>query len=240
VTLPAGSPGLAAGMLVQFGFTNETINYLGTGVFYDNLDVRVVPGIFATDFEDLQTASEAPPGSDLGAGWLTYVLVLGPEGYAYNNGQPFPAPNGNLISQIDDIEGNNVLNVYTDYGNGDAQAKGIVTSVFQEFTIQETIQGDLVMTFDAYVPEGGLEAGATAGAFINVLNPNDFYSQVARVDLDLTDSLTGDFQTFSVTLPAGSPGLAAGMLVQFGFTNETINYLGTGVFYDNLVLTSGE
>jgi beta-glucanase (GH16 family) len=192
--------------------------------------------IFTSSFEDLTPVAEAE-GASIGSGWLTFVSVLGAEGYAYNDGAPFAAPNGGLISQIDVVDGNQVLNVYSDYGNADGQGKGMVTSVFQEYVIGETISGDLVFTFEAYRPEGGLAEGATASAFMTVLDPENNYNLVVQEVLVLNSTLSGEFQTFTVTLPQGSPGLESGLLLQFGFRSETIDYAGTGVLYDNIRLT---
>ena len=107
-------------------------------------------------------------------------------------------------------------------------------NVFQERTITlDDVGSTLVFTFDAKA--GNIEPPTTALAFLQTLNPDAGFSPSAQDTVDTTNlPATWDGFTLSINIPDSS---FVDHILQFGFRNTASGFAGSGVFYDNTVLT---
>ncbi|HET9328667.1 MAG TPA: T9SS type A sorting domain-containing protein [Candidatus Eisenbacteria bacterium] len=190
---------------------------------------------YAQTFEGLV---QSDPGALAGNGWLVFANVFSPDHSTYYYGYgPFPAPNGGPgfsgidIGQGSTDQGVQQLVVYNDYNNGHhAAGFQIEANVFQQQTIGAPDVGNTwVFRFDAKL--GNLMPPSTALAFIKTLDPNNGYAMTNFITFDTTN-LPTTWSTNSIAISIG-PSLV-GQILQFGFANTASNYVGSGVFYDNL------
>ena len=104
------------------------------------------------------------------------------------------APNGENISSISSGEagangGDQYLNIFSNYGD-DHNSFCLETSVYREFIINDSFEGDFSFSFDAKRPaaEGSaVEEPSSARAFIKKLDPNSGFSTVEYEWQDMTD-----------------------------------------------------
>ncbi len=157
-------------------------------------------------------------------------------------------------------QGAQVLSVFSDYNNSAAQTAGgettpgsgvytggqlVDANVYVEFVVEAADLGTTVtFAFDSKM--GDFQAGPVAGsdpvfnaeaeAFVKVLKSSDFsYSELVADKMDMagTPVTWGTYSVSIVIDPAWE-----GELLQAGFRNKTSNYAPSGVFYDNISLTS--
>jgi len=193
---------------------------------------------YSQDFESLTVSDPNALSND---GWLVYGNVYSPTmTYLYGYG-PYPAPNHNLaFSQIVTGEGgidqgDQQLSVFSDYENTDQAIGNIIESnVYREWTVAAADTG-LVWTFAFQAKLGNLEGASTAAAFIKTLDPNNGYALTHFETVDMT-SIPATWGGYSVQLYVDSS--LVGQIFQIGFLNTATNYEGSGVFYDNVVLSS--
>lgn len=193
---------------------------------------------YSQSFEGL-TMSD--PGALANDGWKVFGNVFNSSGgYLYGYG-PFPAPNGgNGFSAIGTGEGgvaqgNQYLNVYSDYNNGDhANGNLIEANVFQEQIISGADLGQTVQfSFDYKAAAGAGPAGSTtAKAFFKVLNPNSGFALVAFPTLETTGASSSSWASGSISLTIDSSW--TGHILQFGFMNTATQYQPSAVLYDNI------
>lgn len=197
---------------------------------------------YSEDAEGLDQGS----GSALGdAGWLVGANVFSgpPPGAGYLYGYfAFPAPNGGaafsaiVVGEGGSEQGAQQLSIYSDYNNADhGNGNTIEAIVFRERTI---LAGDVGRTFTFSVDAkiGNLTGSSTANFFFKVLRQSDSsYAQLAYPNFDTT-AIPSTWGTYSVSL-AITPEMQ-GELLQFGFSSKASGYEGSGVFYDNLVVSS--
>ena len=144
-------------------------------------------------------------------------------------------------------QGDQYLNVYTDYNNAD-QPNGfnINTNVLQESTIDA---GDLgstwTLTFDSKSPfSGGLAdrnltggtpqlSSTTATAFIKTLDPSNGFATTNDIRVDMTNVSNTEWGQYSISLDLAD-ALLEGQLIQFGFNTIATSYDNSGVYYDNI------
>lgn len=157
-------------------------------------------------------------------------------------------------------QGAQVLSVFSDYNNSAAHTAGGETSpgsgiytggdlvnaiVFVEYFVEEADLGTTVtLTFDAKV--GDFQASPVLGtvppfdpeaeAFIQVLDPANFFQAYPNRDSYDTDQIGVEWGAYSVSLTIDPSW--EGKLLQAGFRSKTSNYQASGVFYDNVSLTS--
>jgi hypothetical protein len=182
------------------------------------------------DFDGLNAGDTAALGND---GWLVFGNVFGLDwAYWYGYG-PFPAPNdGGAFCTIGIDGGNQFLNVFSDYNNGDHPNAWIESNVFQEQIVDASDVGETwIFIFDA--KRGNLVAPTTAAAFIKTLDPNAGYAMTNYITQDMTSTSDMAWTNYSISIYIDS-GLA-GQILQFGFNNICTNYAGSGVYYDNVV-----
>ena len=189
---------------------------------------------YSQDFESMVQADPAALSSD---GWKVFGNAYSTTfTYLYGYG-PFPAPNpGAGFCAVDagqggPAQGAQQLSVYSDYNNtGQGSGQWIEANVYREQTIAA---GDVGrrwrFRFDAKL--GNLVTPTTAAGFIKTLDPAAGFALTNFIQADMTN-IPATWSTYSVEIEI-TPALA-GQLLQIGFVNTTTNYVGSGVFYDNL------
>jgi hypothetical protein len=148
------------------------------------------------------------------------------------------APNGPQISALaDDGGGNQFMNVYANYANGlvhnnPPAQENISVYVNQAFGAADTASG-ATWQFDfdyAENPPNPVTGATTTGAFIRVFDV--FFNLLDQQMFDTNASATAAFQSASLSQTLDSAWTNGN--IQFGFTNKTGDYQGSGRFYDNV------
>ena len=183
-------------------------------------------------------------------------------------GAPNGGPGFSSVATGDTVpSGANYLNVYSDYnccglGGGTPEGHGNATDevhalVLREYTIEASDIGKtLTFTFDAKRPDfvddgGGFDQGpavandyclptpcsSTAGAFIKTLDPSMGFNTTNLVQEDMTAIDQASWTSFSMMLAVTDP-LLVGQILQVGFENRAVNFNTTGVYYDNISITT--
>lgn len=193
---------------------------------------------YSQNFENLTLSDTAALTND---GWLVFGNVFESNGdYVYGYGT-FPAPNaGNAFCSIASGEagaaqGQQYLNVFSDYNNGDhANNRRIESNVFQERVVGASNLGKTYkFTFDYKASSMFGPAGqTTAAAFIKVLDPTAGYALVAFPTVSTTTASTSAWTTASITITIDNAW--TGNIFQIGFMNTATNYEASGVYYDNI------
>lgn len=191
--------------------------------------------VYSQDFDSLDINSPTALSDD---GWQVGANVFSPTGQFLFNYFAFPAPNGGAAfsALVNDRggpdQGTNQLSVYNDYNNADSHAAGqfVQAVVFQEIPLTgaET-EANWSFSFDA--ARGNIEAGTTTAAFITVLDPANGFAQT---DLAFVDANEIGFDWSSFELSIFVDASQAGQILQFGFLSTTTNFLGSGMYYDNI------
>ncbi len=201
---------------------------------------------YEQDFESLDLMGETALSDE---DWVVFGNVFDDQGgYRYGYGA-FPAPNGGAAfsaiatGQGGPEQGDQQLSIYDDYNNAD-HAKGwlIESNVFQERTITaDDVGKTLRFAFDA--KRGNINDAAdplcpctsTAFAFIKTLNPAAGFATTNLVQQETT-ALPDTWNRYTLTLAID--GGLVGQLLQVGFQANATLYQPSGVFYDNLVVSS--
>jgi hypothetical protein len=188
--------------------------------------------------QNFETLTQADPAALSNDGWVVYGNVYTAGGsWIYGYGT-FPAPNGSsAFCSIDAgqggaLQGLQQLSVYSDYNNTD-QALGrlIEADVFHEQTIGAAdLHTTWTFQFDAKL--GNLVSPTKAVAFIKTIDPLHSYATTNYINLDMT-AIPATWNTYTISIALDSTALA-GQFLQFGFGSTTSNYVGSGVFYDNI------
>ncbi len=196
---------------------------------------RAALATYTQNFESLTISDPAALSND---GWLVYGNVFTPaKVYMYGYG-PFPAPNPGggfcaiAVGQGGPLQGAQQLSIYADYNNTDQAVGNLVESnTYREQTVAAADVGK-IWTFQFDAKLGNLVPPTTAVAFIKTLNPSAGYALTNFITVDMT-AIPITWNTYSLQLTI-TPDLV-GQLAQIGFANTCTNYVGSGVFYDNLV-----
>ncbi len=207
----------------------------------DDIEDPVVE--YALDLEALDPNSPTALSAE---GWLVYVNVFNPgppptHAFGYSFG---PAPNGFPVSAVVSgqggaEQGSLQFSFYSDYncclGAGHNTGQLVETNIYKERTITAGDVGrTFTFTFDGKL--GNLTGATTANAFFKVLmQSNGSYVPLAFPNIDTT-ALPSTWGTYSVSLDI-TPAMQ-GELLQFGFSNTATNFVGSGMFYDNLEVSS--
>jgi beta-glucanase (GH16 family) len=213
--------------------------------------------VYSQDFENLDAGNPDALGTNGGDGFVVFASVwdgeVGTGVFQYQYG-PFPAPNGGPgFSAIAGGEGGvdqgaQYLNIYSDYNNQDhGNGLTINTSVFQEpRSLASPIEpADIglcwTFTFDYKSPafDGIADpaSNATANAFIVTLDPNAGFAATNDIRFDTTDASNADWASGSIDIDTADPALV-GQILQFGFNTTATNFEDSGVFYDNIVIST--
>lgn len=195
---------------------------------------------YQQDFETLVQADTAALAND---DWKVFGNVFDPTGTIYYYGYgPFPAPNNSppgpafcLIadSQGGPPQGAQQLVVFSDYNSGEHGAGNrIESNVFRERTI---VAGDVgrTLTFQFEAKLGDIAGASTALAFIKTLDPG--FNLVDFVTVDMT-AIPTTWGTYSLSLDIDAPRV--GFTLQYGFANTASNYEPSGIFYDNVAVST--
>ena len=193
---------------------------------------------YVQSFEGLNISDPAALTVD---GWVVYgnVFTADHATYLYGYG-PYGAPNpGGGFCAIDagqggPDQGTQQLSVYNDYNNTD-HAKGyqIESNVYREQTVGGA-EGRSTWTFQFDAKMGNLVAPSTALAFIKTINPAAGYATTNFISVDMT-AIPASWNTYTLSITL-DPSLA-GQLLQIGFASTASHYVGSGVFYDNVVFS---
>lgn len=189
---------------------------------------------YTQNFEGLVQTDPAALGND---GWKVFGNVFSPDHSVYYYGYGvYPAPNnaggfcGIDLTPEPGYAAQDMV-VYSDYNNADhGVGNQIEANVFQEQTVGAADVGNTwTFRFDAKL--GNLVAPTTALAFIKTLDPNAGWAMTNFITADMT-STPAAWSSYSLSILI-TPALS-GQILQFGFANTCSNYLGSGVWYDNV------
>ncbi len=187
---------------------------------------------YSQDFQGLSLSDPAALSSD---GWSFFVNAFQPNG-DYAGGYGDAAPNGPQISALsDDGNGNQYLNVYSDYNNGDQGPPNnflLETNVYQQQTIGAadlnttiTFDFDYRAADDPFQPSGG----TTTFAFIKVFDP-----AFNLLDIQLLETTNASMVFTSGSLSQLIDPNWTDAILQFGFLSNVTNFEPSGVYYDNV------
>ena len=190
---------------------------------------------FTADFE----SQDPSAGTDV-VGWSVYVNVFTGDTYAYGYGFGAKVNDEqalNISDEAGDGQGSQVLNVFSDYTNREAQESGqrVEVNVYREFTIDAGDSGDMRFEFGAKRPADtslAISAPGSAAGFIKILDPNNGYQTVVYETVDTTSISSTDWSRLGVEVTLDGT-TQAGLLIQFGFTVSSANDAASGVLYDN-------
>ncbi|MDG1064987.1 MAG: hypothetical protein P8O91_02115 [Luminiphilus sp.] len=159
------------------------------------------------------------------SGWLAYIDAFETDcvttkgyGYAYTIGA------GQVAVLADGID-SKVLNVFSNYDDGNQPDLCLKSSVYREVTLVDDNVGDYSFSFIAEPPEA---VGSNTNGFIKVLDPAAGY---AAIGLEAVETTAGGEVTVSLTVDESM----VGKLLQFGFDTLAAGYDNSGMQYDNLV-----
>ena len=197
--------------------------------------------VYTQDFETLDQASTTALGD---AGFLVFGNVYsGTTGDVIGFYGPFPAPNNPAAAAFSLIasgqggaeQGAEQLLIFSDYNNQAEMTAGnlVEALTFQEITIGAGDVGK-TLTFSFQGKLGDLSGDSTAYAFIKTLAPPT-YDQTNLVTVDTT-SIPATWGNHSISLDIIAP--LVGQILQFGFSATAMNNEPSGVFYDNIVVTT--
>lgn len=190
-------------------------------------------------YEDFE--ANDPEASEIGGDWLIYGNVFTPAGDYVGGYGAFNAPNGSggfssiASGQATADQGSQYLNVFSDYNNTEAHDAGntVEAIVYQERVVPASIGFELRLTFDAKAPSvDGIAAPSTAGAFVQVLDPNNGFATTMRQEVDMSSVAADAWSAFSVAGDVASS--MEGQIMQFGFYSKATNYDPSAVSYDNV------
>lgn len=194
---------------------------------------------YSQNFEVLTMSDPAALTND---GWLVFGNVFEANGnYVYGYG-PFGAPNNGqafcaiATGEAGAPQGQQYLNVFSDYNNGDhGIGRKIESNVFQERVVGAADLGKTYKFEFDYKASSQFGPGGqtTAAAFIKVLNPNAGYALVAFPTVVTTAASTTNWASSSITITIDNAW--TGHIFQIGFMNTATQYQPSGVYYDNIV-----
>ena len=196
---------------------------------------------YTQDFEGLDAASGSALGDD---GWLVGANVFNSGGGFLYNYFSFPAPNGGsgfsgiATGEGGAAQGAQQLNTYNDYNNQDhfnGSGNVLEAILFREWTVGAADVGK-TYTFDYDAKLGNLAAPTTSNAFIKTIDPGAGFATTNFVvdDTTGTSPSTWESNSLALTIDAG----LVGQIFQIGFSSTATAGNDSGVFYDNVSLTS--
>jgi hypothetical protein len=194
---------------------------------------------YSQDFEGLDQSDGGALAAD---GWLVYGNVFGPFPnwwwwYGYG---AFPAPNhpwgfsSIVTGEGGAAQGEQQLNVYSDYGNGNhGYPAWIESNVFEERTIGAADVGS-TWRFEFDAKRGNIELNSTASAFIKTFTP--WWAMTNFIQEPMTH-IPDTWDTYHIDVYIDES--LVGGVMQFGFVNWATMYEGSAIFYDNINLDLG-
>ncbi|MDJ0928681.1 MAG: family 16 glycosylhydrolase [Gammaproteobacteria bacterium] len=209
---------------------------------------------YAEDFELLDAGNS---DALTNAGFTVFADVwmgdVGSGVFQYSYG-PFGAPNGGPgfaaigSGEAGPEQGLQYVSIYSDYNNADhGNGLTINTSVFQEprSNTNRITAADIpscwTFEFDYRAPSmDGIAdpaSNATASAYIITLDPNAGFAATNDIRFDTTGASNTNWASGSISIDLSDPALVD-QILQVGFNTRATNFEDSGVFYDNLQLTS--
>mgnify|MGYP001029648713 FL=1 len=188
---------------------------------------------YSTGFDDASSLTEWRGGRAVVVQWDDPACTSYNSQYDYDFANPGTDQVAALVTS--DATGSSVLNTFSDYNNAAFQPNGCVTvNIFREYTIAAGDEGDYEFKFVNAFPNDPANTAVSAQAFIKILDPNNGYNDV--LSGALVQSVTGSEgeKTISVTIDSS----AAGLILQYGFSNASANYQETGMYYDDVCFDS--
>ena len=248
--------GLVEGVTLIFDLGTVGQGGLDWTFYYDDilLPTGEPPGPeveFAENFESFDINNISALGD---AGWLVFGAVFDALDNFVTQYGAFPAPNTNspaafsvlVPDQGGDEQGAVQLSIFSDYeccfpNIGHRNGTDVVESnVFREWTIEASdgffpkVGSEITFSVDA--KRGNIEGTSTALIFIKTIDPNDNFAQTNFVTFETTN-IDETWQRYDVSLDLSDP-LLEGQLLQVGFQVNASNFAGSGIFYDNVEVTS--
>jgi hypothetical protein len=158
-------------------------------------------------------------------GWLAYIDAFETDCVTSKNyGYPYTIGAGQVAVLADGVD-SKVLNVFSNYDDGNQPDICLKTSVYREVIVAAENVGDYSFNFIAEPPEA---VGSNTNGFIKVLDPAAGY---AAIGLEAVETTAGGDITVSFTIDESM----VGKLLQFGFDTLAAGYENSGMQYDNLV-----
>jgi hypothetical protein len=209
--------------------------------------------LYEQDFDQLDIT-----GGVVGDDWFFFNNVFDAADtllFSYNN-PPQLAPNATIdpdnifISALVDDQGGpeqgaQQLSVFSDYkccqpdnGHLNGTDKVEVNVLRDVFTAASPIAADDIgttVTFAFQAKRGNIEAPTTALGYIKTLDPAANFAQTNFVVAETTNIGT-EWTPLTVSLSLADAALE-GQVLQIGFQNTASDFDGSGVFYDNVVVT---
>ena len=203
-------------------------------------------------FEDFENVDPASPTAISDLGYVIFGNVFTSQlDFCYGYGIE-PAPNSTADGTSDAFSGvvsdvgsgEHSLNIFSDYNNGDhGNGKLIQANVFREVRALPSDVGAMVTyQFDfrrADDPDGPFGATETF-AFIRVIDQFNNFSLVDEFLFETTDA-TASFQKGAITveiIPEYFNDVEnEGLLFQYGFFSTATDFVGSGIYYDNVGLS---
>jgi hypothetical protein len=198
--------------------------------------------VYAQNFESLVQADTAALGD---AGFQVFGNVYLPGAdtpFAFYG--PFSAPNNPADPAFSLIaageggaeQGAQQLVIISDYRNATEMSAGnfVEALTFQERTIEAGDVGN-TWTFSFQAKLGDIGDASTAYAFVKTLTPPPASNQTNLVQF-FTTSIPATWGNYEISLDIVQA--LEGQTFQFGFAATATNFEPSGVFYDNMLLTS--
>ncbi len=185
--------------------------------FFSRADAPATPVEYSQDWEGDEF--------EVLSGWLAYIDAFETDcvttkgyGYAYTIGA------GQVALIADGID-SKVLNVFSNYDDGNQPDLCLKTSVYREQIIVADNVGDYTFYFVAEPPE---LVGSNTNGFIKVLDQANGY---VALGLETVSTTAGGELSVSFIVDESM----VGKLLQFGFDTTAAGYDNSGMQYDNLV-----
>jgi hypothetical protein len=180
--------------------------------------------------QDFQGLGLGDPAALSGDNWFFFVNAFGTFPYGYGGA----APNGPQISALsDDGNGNQYLNVYSDYNNGDmGNGYTLETNVYQQQSIGAAdLNQTFSFNFDYRAADSPFAPGGQTStfAFIKV-----FDGAFNLLDSQLLNTTAAGTSFTSGSLSQLIDPNWTGAILQFGFLSNVTAFEPSGIYYDNL------
>ena len=202
---------------------------LGVALLSSTSALSAVPS-YSTGFDDTSVYADWRGGNALIVQWTDAACT----NYA-NGDYNYPLSGAQVAGLETGSNGSSVLNTYTDYDNRALQVTGCITAnIMREYTIQAGDEGDYEFKFTNLFPNDLANKASSANAFIKLIDPSNSYADALNGTkvVDMTGSEAD--RTITVTIDTSN----VGMILQYGFSNNSSNDDPTGMYYDDVCFGS--
>lgn len=199
---------------------------------------------YSQNFEGLDANDATPTVLGDNENWWVGGLVTDAAGAFQYDYFSFPAPNSEIaFSSIltglgGPAQGNQHLNIFSDYNNQDhGNQLTINTFFFRQYRFDADDVGTQVdFTFDFRRAEDPFGPGGSmvTCAYARILDDNNGFALVFEDIMDTTNATIEWTENATISFNV-DPGFE-GMLIQFGFSTSGTNFDPSGVLYDNIII----